>query len=190
LIKGTFGQKEPNCSQFGSLFWREKRVKGLLLSFLLLLNGAASARTFPKIELAGPLKFELNSVLLTTTKLHDACFEAKDREVDSAIAEVIKSIDVVKRRVQSSPKEYEYLSRVLDSARSQLESSRGKAGEDRRTSLQEAFRELVQISQMFKLDAYKVFFCPSDKSVWFQKESRPKNPIHPDKYANCGKLVP
>ena len=82
-----------------------------------------------------------------------------------------------------------HLVKILSAALEKLEVSQNYSGQKRRDSLLEAFKDLVQIAQVYKLEKYNIFFCNKDKALWLQKSSMPKNPINPKKFGKCGRLV-
>lgn len=51
-----------------------------------------------------------------------------------------------------------------------------------------SFFELAQVYDLKKDMKNKIFYCPKDKSLWFQESSKPKNPINPN-YKNCGQRL-
>lgn len=159
------------------------------LFVLINLSSPSEARRFGKIDVEGPLKTELNNVLKAAIELHSACFDQDDQKIEASLSAVISSIDKASRHTDMAQDEKILLEKMLDSAKNQLEMTRMNQGDDRQDALKEAFNQLVQLAQVFKLDSYKIFFCPKDRSVWLQKSWKAQNPVNPDKYADCGKRV-
>lgn len=182
------------CSRLFSLpfLWQIEIMK-LLVYSLLILGGlsswSAEARRFGKIDIEGPLKKELNSVLKAAIDLHTACISQDDSQIKASLVSVISSIDSAHDHTEMADDEKMLLEKMLDSAKTQLEMTKMNRGEEKQEALKEAFNQLVQIAQVFKLDDYPVFFCSKDRSVWLQKGWKAKNPVNPDKYADCGKRV-
>lgn len=165
----------------------------LIVCLALVLLGfvpqPSEARRFGKIDIEGPLKKELNGVLKAAIELHSACVSQDDSQVRASLASVISSIDRAYTHTEMADDDRMLLTKMLESAKAQLEMTKMNEGEEKQGALKEAFNQLVQISQVFKLDDYPVFFCSKDRSVWLQKSWKAKNPVNPDKYADCGKRV-
>ena len=161
----------------------------LALGLVLLLPLTTSARNFGSIQVEGPLRSELNKVLKATVELHSACIEQNDQRIKSSLSAVISSIDKAGRQASLAEDDRMLLLKMLDSARAQLQATRMNQGDLKIEALKESFNQLVQIAQVFKLDSYRIFFCPKDQSVWIQESLKAKNPVNPDKYADCGNRV-
>lgn len=173
-------------------FKKPYTINSYLLVFIILVHfnfKYVDARTFNKIDPGPALKIELNSVLMDAAKLHEVSYQRNEREVESTVAKLLTSIDRAKKRSQKEKGQGVHLSRILKSAQEHLAQSRHQLGETRRSSLKEAFTQIVEISHMYKLENYNVFFCPKDKSVWLQKGRKAQNPINPERFGDCGKLV-
>lgn len=56
------------------------------------------------------------------------------------------------------------------------------------TDLKDFFKEIVQITQVFEVKKYKIFFCPQDRSLWLQTMPKAQNPVNLN-LKNCGKPV-
>lgn len=168
----------------------------LFLSLLLLLliilppHSSLARGKYGKITLEGPLEFELNAVLKATNNLHKSCLSMNDRQVDRSIKVLLSNLKRANEKSNLAKGQKHHLKKMLNVATSHLELTLNRSGEKRRESLKDAFNHLVQIAKVYKLDDYKIFFCPIDKAVWLQKSSKPANPVHPKKYGSCGKLVP
>ncbi|MCB0356461.1 MAG: hypothetical protein KDD40_05610, partial [Bdellovibrionales bacterium] len=156
--------------------------------FLIPLLSLARIPT-KRIEVNPAIRNELNIILQNTDQLHSACIEQDEGQIELSTKNVIKSI---KRAAHNSARvqiEITHLVKVLNAAKDKLELSQNFSGQKRLDSLKEAFKDLVQIAQVYKLDHYNIFFCSKDKSLWLQKSSAPKNPINPEKFGKCGRLV-
>ncbi len=147
------------------------------------------ARSGGKIELIPALSSELNSVLRSVDDLHSACIAQDERLIEEAIEEVIKSLLKAEKNSPMAQVQQTHLVKILTAAKKKLEDSQGHTGDTRLELLREAFKDLVQISRVYQLEPYNIFFCNRDNSLWLQKSSRPHNPINPKKYGSCGKLV-
>lgn len=164
-------------------------LHGLLILIVSTFLIEASARRSAPIDLQPALREELNSLLGATADLHEASFSQDDSRWESSLKNVLNHIDSAQKKSALAKAERPHLLKILRAARSELEISQMQTGEDRRASLQNGFRQLVQVAQVFKLNKYRIFFCPKDKSVWLQRAAVAKNPINPQKFGDCGKLV-
>jgi hypothetical protein len=166
---------------------------GLTLVALVMLVASqptsAAKGKYGKIDVKGSLEKELNGVLKGTDNLHKSCLSKNSKQVDRSIRSLLENLKKAGQKSKLAKDQKPHLDRMLNAASSHLMMTLNRSGEKRRESLKEAFNHLVQIAKVYKLEEYRIFFCPSDKSVWMQKGYKPSNPIHPEKYGSCGKLV-
>ena len=162
-----------------------------LVSFfiILLVPLLLEARYYAKITLKSPLKQRLNAVLKTSNELHTACFKQDEEMIQARLKSLSFEIDKAKASTSSDPKQKMHVLRILEVTKTEVEKSRNYVGKKRKQSLKSVFRQVVQIARMYKLEPYRVFFCPKDKSTWLQKSWKPKHPLEPKKFKNCGKRV-
>lgn len=161
-----------------------------LVSLLLILVVATPVWAYGrKIQLNTVLKKELNQVLKATDELHEACFDQDEPLISAKLRSVIKAIDAANDKIMLADTQKIHLDKLLKSAKSDLEKSQMSSGKERRDSLKSAFHQIVTMVKTYKLDPYKIFFCPKDRSVWIQKSWKAKNPINPKKYGSCGRPV-
>lgn len=147
---------------------------------------AFARRTYPKIVVKEALRVELNSVLKAASDLHQACFKQDELAIESSVKKLQVHLGKARSRTTLAP-ERQHLLKILLAAEENLDAVRVKRPKTC-TSLDESFRQLVQIVRVFKVDKYQVFFCSKDKKVWLQKGWKAQNPFHPVRYKNCGKL--
>lgn len=163
-------------------------INRLVLITILLSFIQAEARR-RKIDVSEPLKQELNHVLKATNELHSAFFAQDEAMIATKIQSTIQSIGRANERSYLAPTQKMHLTKMLNSAKSHLEMTQMQSGSKRQKSLKKAFAQLVNLAKVYRLDNYRIFFCPKDKSVWIQKSWKPKNPIHPKLFGSCGRLV-
>ncbi len=160
------------------------------LFLLIVCVPSASGRERPKMSLKPELKLELNKVLKAGSDLHEACISKDEKKVNATVEGVISAINTAEKKTSLADGEKPHLDRILNATKLRLQQVKRADGDDRKAALQEGFIQLVQIAQLFPADpSYSVFFCSKDKSVWLQKGKKAKNPIHPETYETCGKLV-
>ena len=160
-------------------------VTGLLVEVSL----SAARGRHGKIRVQGALRSELNSVLRATNELHSACISLNEEKIDTSIRLLIEGLNRANKKSVLVKDQRPHLVRMLDKAKVHLELALNRSEETRKKNLKEAFINLVQVAKVYKLDKYRIFFCPSDKAVWLQKSWRPRNPVHPKNYGSCGELV-
>ena len=166
-------------------------MKPLLIFALMLSFSALVMARIPNkhIVVQPSIRNELNLVLKSTSDLHRACIEKDENTIENATEKVIQSLDRAAKNSSLIPVESTHLVKMLSAAKEKLEISQNFSGQRRKQNLQEAFKDLVQIAQVFKLEPYHIFFCNKDNSLWLQKSAKPVNPIHPDRFGKCGRLV-
>ncbi|MBX7232675.1 MAG: hypothetical protein K1X29_11375 [Bdellovibrionales bacterium] len=177
-------------------FWQTQKLMYFLFGLFLILTQlilpplvALAKPKYGKISVHGSLQMELNKVLKATDGLQKACITRNEKQIDRAIKILILNLNQANQKSNLAKDQKPHLSRMINAAINHLEVTLNRSGESRKDSLKEAFNHLVQIAKVYKLDEYQVFFCPLDKSVWLQKNNKPNNPINPQKYGSCGKLV-
>ena len=167
-----------------------KRI--ICVLFLLSCTVHAVARR-PKIKLAEVLSVELNRVLAATDELHTACVEKDENKIVVKTKGLLQAIDKARAKINLAKQQKPHLERILNAAEAHLELTQLSEGDQRRQNLKDAFAQLVQVAQVFSLDKYLIYFCPKDRAVWLQKNSRSKgkasNPVSPTKHPSCGRLV-
>lgn len=143
-----------------------------------------------KITVKEALRTELNGVLKAASELHKACVDQDPQKIATSVKNVIAKIDRANKKSVLAENQQTHLVKILNAAKEDLRLSQELSGTKRRDELKEAFFQIVQIVKVYNLDSYPVYFCGKDRSVWLQKGwGKPKNPIHPKKFSNCGQLV-
>jgi hypothetical protein len=164
----------------------------IIISCFLTLGfsiDSQARRYSSKIKIKPILKTELNKLLAATNDLHGACFRQNELRIEAQLKIVILKIKLAHQKTSLAKEPATHLNKMLEAARVQLELAQMNEGEKRQESIKQAFKQLVQIAKVYKLDNYRIFFCSKDKSVWLQKDWRAKNPINPENLKHCGKLV-
>lgn len=161
----------------------------LLSLSLFISEGALARRPIQKIKVQGELKVELNALLKATVELQEASFKGIDTGLSRATKNLLVHLNSTAKKAHLAKEQKPHLLKILQAASTNLEKSRRAVGKDRHTFFQKTFSQLVIIAQMYQLDNYKIFFCPKDRSVWFQRNSKPQNPVNPETYGDCGKPV-
>ncbi|MCB0415804.1 MAG: hypothetical protein KDD50_15810 [Bdellovibrionales bacterium] len=155
----------------------------------LMLSPSVQAASKGQITVKGALKESLNSMLKVASDLHTSCYEQNEPKIATHLKSLSVSIQRVQRTGELSNQQNPHLNKILDAIQSQIKIIQNSNHIDKKENLKNAFRQLVQIVKVYKLDSYRVFFCSKDRSVWMQKSWKPQNPISPEKYKDCGKPV-
>lgn len=159
------------------------------LLIFVTLPQAEARRSAQKMNAPSALKSELNLLLRSSVDLQVASYKRKDTAVKKAVKNLLQRIDSTSQKVYLAKDQSPHITKILDTSRSALVRSQKVSGSARQTHLQKVFRQFVLLAQMYQLDPFKIFFCPKDRSVWLQESSKPQNPVNPDTYGDCGKMV-
>lgn len=160
----------------------------LLFSFLIPLSVESRVKA-PKIELSTSVVARLDHVMGKADDLRQALVDQKEplvitkaRELGLVLSDAIKTQD-------PDAQNKKHLDLILKDARSAVEQALTTTGEERKSTFQQVFRQLVLVGQTYKItENVKFYFCRRDRSVWVQKTGKPRNPINPsDK--DCGVQV-
>lgn len=162
----------------------------LLFGFLSTIETVQARRAVQKIQIKGELRNELNALLKATVDLQQSSYKRKEKGVISSMRQLQMRLKSVAKKVYLAKQQSTHLIKIINSAQLNLGKAQKARDSRRHTFLQHVFSQLVIVAQLYQLDTYKIFFCPKDKSVWLQKGSQPQNPVNPETFGNCGKLVP
>ncbi len=161
----------------------------IILMCVIFIAPEASQARRRKIIVKGALKVELNNLLRSSSELHTGLYKQDEPLIATQLQKVLSNLKKTSLRTFMAEGQRPHIDKMLEASQINIETAQMQSGDKRRESLKQAFRQLVQIAKIYKLDRYRVFFCPKDKSVWIQKSRKPQNPIHPVKYGKCGRLV-
>ncbi len=134
---------------------------------------------------------ELNLTIRSADLLHQALIKQDEEQLEIGIRDVIHQIDRV-RTVAILAKQHErhHLLRILEAGREYLESAQTAFGDERKTTLQQAYNQMVNLVRIYKIDKlYGIFFCDKDKGSWVQKGHKAQNPFTTTA-RHCGVRVP
>ena len=177
---------------------KELMKSKLLIKFILVLfisgvwSSAQARRSYKKpIKLSNVLSSELNHVLSEANELHHVCADNKTVLIEKQLKSLIGAIKGAKEKVRGTSGWETHINKTLDQVQDQLETYLmvEPMSKQRKESLKEAFKQIVELAEVYRLDKYKIFFCAADKSVWLQRSRVAKNPINPETHSKCGRLV-
>lgn len=113
--------------------------------------------------------------------------------LDTAISEAQQAVAKAQAAARDTAQPFIHGRALQDSfseMRQYLNQAYRKDGESRRASIRELLKRVVLLTKLYNVEhPYKIFFCQSDRSVWLQRGSKPRNPTSIDSHPNCGILV-
>lgn len=164
----------------------------IFIGCLLLLAtplSSAARKYYKPMPLHEALTVELNGVLRAANEMHSAFYEQNEEKIEASVEQMLNSLIRAQRKSALADSQKPHLQKMLEATQDEMNEVKNSSGDNRKKSLKSAMEQLVLIAQTYKLERYKIFFCPKDRSVWLQKSRKAKNPIHPKLYSRCGKLV-
>ncbi|MDB2426226.1 hypothetical protein N9W41_01640 [bacterium] len=167
-------------------------ISVFILSSVSFHSSVLARRSYKKpINLNISLKMELNRLLNEANELHQVCADNKAVLIEARLKSLIGVIKDVKEKTKGTSGSKTHINKTLDQVQDQLETYLmvEPNSKQRKESLKEAFKQFVELAEVYNLDKYRIFFCSKDKSVWLQKSRSAKNPINPEKHLRCGRLV-
>ncbi len=136
------------------------------------------------------VSINIEEVLALTAEFHKVRVAKDNTETLKLANEITSKLGIVanitgkKNSVQSL-----HITKIIQSAQSALEIYKEDPNsKDAHLELKDFFKEIVQITQVFDVKKYKIFFCPQDKALWLQTLPKAQNPVSPN-LKNCGKPV-
>ncbi len=169
-----------------SLFFHLSLI--LFISFLGFANASDWAQKRMKMD--GKVSTGIEEVLALTAEFHKFRV-SKDNAKSMKIAnEIASKLGLVANMTEkNSSVQSLHITKIIQSAQSAIELYKeDPMSKDANLELKDFFKEIVQITQVFDVKKYKIFFCPQDKSLWLQTLPKAQNPVSPD-LKNCGKPV-
>jgi hypothetical protein len=152
---------------FANNTWAKERIK---------VDKNVSMGIEEVLEMTAELhKFRVNKDSVKTLELADALASKLGR---------VASLTQKRNSVQSL-----HITKIIQSAQSAIEMFKESPTTDKANlELRDFFKEIVQITQVFDVKKYKIFFCPQDKSLWLQTLPKASNPVSLN-LKNCGKPI-
>jgi len=199
LVRHLVAANEEVRSEVGRSLSRSRTaisLTSLLVSLSLVLSSVASAGK-PKIQIKPELQEKVEVILTSSVVLHDQMVKQDDGSVSQTVASLIVELEraislVSKKRKRAVASQnihsVQHLDYVLVESRRALKQSLAADFDSRQKHLQEYFKQVVSLAKSYHVkNSYKLYFCPTDRSVWIQKKGSAKNPFSPG--SQCGILV-
>lgn len=168
-------------------------MKAYFVLVLMLVVGqlaSASVLASKRMKVDERLSQEIDAVLSMTAEFHKVRVSKEEelaQQTAIGLAQKIAEAKTLSEKIHDV--QNVHITKILDSAYESLKNyndnpkAAGAVG-----VLKDFFKEIVQITQVFEVKKYKIFFCPLDRSLWLQKDSKARNPVNL-KFMNCGKPV-
>lgn len=160
-----------------------------LLISIFFVSSSVQARGV-KESVSEKIRPELNLVLKEANQLHQALFHRDADQLDSAIVSMMSLIEQAEDKVVSiANSKNRHILQVLRSIHSSLVLTREFSGVRKSEKLKSVFSDVVQIATNYRLDRYRLFFCPKDRTVWLQKGWKAQHPFDRDRLKHCGAAI-
>ena len=178
-------------------FWNTKFILtfsmfcSFILSSLILLPSAdAGVWTKERMKVEDSVSDRIEEVLALTAEFHQIRVSkdtSKTIKLATEIASKLGSVAMLTQKnnsVQSL-----HITKIVQSAQSSIEMFKeDPMAKNASAELKDFFKDIVQITQVFDVKKYKIFFCPQDKALWLQTLPKVQNPVNLS-LRNCGKPV-
>ena len=168
-----------------------------ILFFLFILPPSAFAISKAgKMQMKPLLQQDFSNLVGKASDFHKAFQKEDIKGIKNEIAETKKIIQKLYGQLPkiSQVQQRIHSHKVLKSLEEQLEmmkfqDSFYKSQKNKHIKkLFSIFFELAHVYGFKNKVKNRVFYCHRDKSVWFQSERNPKNPVNPS-YKNCGRQI-
>lgn len=151
----------------------------------------ASVWTQKRMKIDKTISDGIEEVLALTAEFHKTRVSQQDTTSAIKLAdEIIKKLGSVATISQKhNSVQNLHITKIVQSAQNSIRLYKEDPLAKNATSdLKDFFKEIVQITQVFEVKKYKIFFCPQDRSLWLQTLPKAQNPINLN-LKNCGKPV-
>lgn len=170
-----------------------KLMKLRILIILLFLCPSLNFSVFAsnkKFKISNKLNSEVQEIITLAAELHQ--FRVKKNEEEATkVAKTLAAELSHAKEITTKVEDLQdvHIAKILDSAYASLKIyNTNPKSKDAVGGLKGFFKEMVQITQVLEVKKYRLFFCPIDRSLWLQKDSKAKNPVNLN-HVNCGKPV-
>ena len=170
-------------------------MKIIFFLLFLPLSSFASSKA-GKIQMKPLLQQDFSNLVDKASDFHKAFQKEDAKEIKSEIVKTQKIIQKLYGQLSriSQVQQRIHSHKVLKSLEEQLDvmkfqDSFYKSQKNKHIKkLFSSFFELAHVYDLKNKTKNRVFYCHRDKSVWFQSEQSPKNPVNPS-YKNCGRQI-
>lgn len=171
-------------------------MKKLLLCLSIFFFPPVFAKLKPGFQLDSQLKGKYLTLLNQAADFHKAMEEGDKKAVQMKIKETqeiiarlysqILSISHFHHRIHSHK-----LLKSMEEQLSIIHSNNSENEKREKKSVKKLFNSFFELAQVYGLSKDiedKIFYCSRDRSLWFQKNGKAKNPISP-LYKACGRQI-
>lgn len=170
------------------------RMKALNLMVIVVLFSGIYAKadvlTQKRIKVEQDVSKKIEEVLELTAEFHKIRVSKDTSQTKKLASEIADKLGNVASLTQKNTSVQSlHITKIIQSARNSIELFKlDPYAKNANSDLKDFFKEIVQITQVFEVKKYKIFFCPQDKALWLQTLPKAQNPVSPD-LLNCGKPV-
>ncbi len=153
-------------------------------------NLYAGVWTRKRMKIDDAVHTRIDEVLALTAEFHKIRV-SKDRSSTVKLAtEIASKLGGVANLTQkNSSVQSLHITKIVQSAQSSIEVFKeDPQARNASLELKDFFKDIVQITKVFEVKKYKIFFCPRDKALWLQTLPKAQNPVNLS-FRNCGKPV-
>lgn len=171
-------------------FFLSLAVIQTLISMILATPSYAGVWTKERMKVEESVSERIEEVLALTAEFHKIRV-GKDTSKTITLANEIaaKLSSVASLTQKNSSVQSLHITKIVQSARSSIEIFKeDPMAKNASSELKDFFKDIVQITQVFDVKKYKIFFCPQDKALWLQTTTKAQNPVNLS-LKNCGKPV-
>lgn len=165
-----------------------------IILFLIFVFGQQTAFggvwTKKRMKVDEDVSSSVEEVLKLTADFHSTRIKKNQKESLEVATEISSKLGQIAeltrkhRTVQNV-----HITKILNSAKSSLESyAQAPLSKNAIIELKDFFKDIVQVTQVFEVKKYQIFFCPADKALWLQLGNKAKNPVSLS-LSNCGKRI-
>lgn len=167
-------------------------MKTWIALVVFMIGGVCEASVWAskRMKIDERLSQEVEVVLSLTADFHKERVNKEHDRAKEIAANLAKKLSETKNLSEKiHDVQNVHITKILESAYSSLKNyNDNPKAANAVNGLKDFFKEIVQITQVFDVKKYKIFFCPQDRSLWLQKDSKAKNPVNLS-LLNCGKQV-
>ena len=111
--------------------------------------------------------------------------------VNDQIKALLASLDKASQYSKLAGPSRVALEKIISASRARLKDAQSvsKSPKKKIEFISEAFRQIMQIAQMYELNhQYKMFFCSKDRAMWLQSGGKAQHPFD-NKLKSCGMVM-
>lgn len=157
---------------------------------MVSINSYAGVWAQKRMKVEESVSNRIEEVLELTAEFHKIRVSTDTSSTVKLATEIASKLGIVASMTQkNSSVQSLHITKIIQSAQNSIEIFKeDPMAKNANTELKDFFKDIVQITQVFEVKKYKIFFCPQDKALWLQTLPKAQNPVNPS-LKNCGKPV-